>query len=42
MLWWAFTDPAARKVYVDWETEASAMLARFRTAACWTTPSSPT
>ncbi len=33
MLWWAFTDPAARKVYVDWETEASAMLARFRTAA---------
>ncbi len=33
MLWWAFTDPAARQVYVDWENEASAMLARFRTAA---------
>jgi transcriptional regulator with XRE-family HTH domain len=33
MLWWAFTDPAARKVYVEWEREASAMLARFRAAA---------
>jgi hypothetical protein len=27
------TDPAARKVYVQWEQEASAMLARFRAAA---------
>jgi hypothetical protein len=33
MLWWTFTDPAARKVFVDWEHEASAMLARFRSAA---------
>jgi transcriptional regulator with XRE-family HTH domain len=33
MIWWMFTDPAARKVYVDWEKEASDMLARFRAAA---------
>lgn len=33
LLWWMFTDPAARKVYVAWEQEAPAMLARFRTAA---------
>ncbi len=32
-VWWMFTDPAARKVYVDWEREASDMLARFRAAA---------
>lgn len=33
MVWWMFTDPAARKVYVDWEREAADMLARFRAAA---------
>lgn len=33
MVWWTFTDPAARTVLVDWETEASALLARFRAAA---------
>jgi len=33
MVWWTFTDPAARTVFVDWEIEASALLARFRTAA---------
>jgi transcriptional regulator with XRE-family HTH domain len=33
LLWWMFTDPAARKIYVHWEQEASAMLARFRAAA---------
>jgi transcriptional regulator with XRE-family HTH domain len=33
MIWWMFTDPAARKVYVNWEHEASDMLARFRAAA---------
>ena len=33
MVWWMFTDPAARKVYVNWEQEASDMLARFRAAA---------
>jgi transcriptional regulator with XRE-family HTH domain len=33
LLWWMFTDPAARKVYVRWEPEAAAMLARFRVAA---------
>ena len=33
MLWWTFTDPAARTVFVDWETEAAATLARFRAAA---------
>jgi len=33
MVWWTFTDPAARRVFVDWEAESSAQLARFRTAA---------
>jgi transcriptional regulator with XRE-family HTH domain len=33
MLWWTFTDPAARTTLVEWETEASALLARFRAAA---------
>jgi transcriptional regulator with XRE-family HTH domain len=33
MLWWTFTDPAARTVLVDWEAEASGLLARFRSAA---------
>jgi transcriptional regulator with XRE-family HTH domain len=33
LLWWMLTDPAARKVYVRWEPEAAAMLARFRAAA---------
>jgi transcriptional regulator with XRE-family HTH domain len=33
MLWWTFTDPDARTVFVDWETEARALLARFRAAA---------
>lgn len=33
MVWWTFTDPAARTVLVDWQTEAAALLARFRAAA---------
>ncbi|MBB2744144.1 UNVERIFIED_ORG: transcriptional regulator with XRE-family HTH domain [Microbispora rosea subsp. rosea] len=33
MLWWMFTDPAARTVFVEWEQEASAQLARYRSAA---------
>ena len=33
MLWWTFTDPAARSVLVEWESEALAQLARFRAAA---------
>lgn len=33
MLWWMFADPAARTVFVEWEQEASALLARFRSAA---------
>ncbi len=33
MLWWTFTDPAARSILVDWEPEAQAQLARFRAAA---------
>jgi transcriptional regulator with XRE-family HTH domain len=33
MLWWTFTDPAARTVLVEWEHEASALLARYRAAA---------
>lgn len=33
MLWWMFTDPAARTILVEWEVEASALLARFRAAA---------
>jgi transcriptional regulator with XRE-family HTH domain len=32
-VWWMFTDPAARKVYVNWEQEAADLLARFRAAA---------
>lgn len=33
MLWWLFTEPAARGVLIEWEAEASALLARFRAAA---------
>jgi transcriptional regulator with XRE-family HTH domain len=33
LVWWMFTEPEARKVYVHWEKEASDMLGRFRTAA---------
>jgi hypothetical protein len=33
LVWWMFTDPEARKVYVHWEEEASGMLGRFRAAA---------
>ncbi len=33
MLWWMFTNPAARTILIEWETEASALLARFRAAA---------
>ncbi|MFF4416068.1 helix-turn-helix transcriptional regulator [Streptosporangium sp. NPDC001559] len=33
LLWWMFTDPEARRVMVDWQDEASALLGRFRTAA---------
>lgn len=33
MLWWTFTDPAARTVLVEWEQEAAALLGRLRTAA---------
>jgi transcriptional regulator with XRE-family HTH domain len=33
LVWWMFTDPQARKVYVHWEKEASDMLGRFRAAA---------
>jgi hypothetical protein len=33
MVWWMFTEPEARKVYVHWEKEASDMLGRFRAAA---------
>src|SRR5256714_4571134 len=32
-VWWMFTDPEARKVYVHWEKEAADMLGRFRAAA---------
>jgi hypothetical protein len=32
-LWWMFTDPRPRQIYVDWEKDAAAMLARFRLAA---------
>lgn len=32
MLWWTFTDPAARTVFVEWESEARALLGRFRAA----------
>jgi transcriptional regulator with XRE-family HTH domain len=33
MLWWTFTDPSARTILIDWETEAATLLARFRAAA---------
>jgi transcriptional regulator with XRE-family HTH domain len=33
MLWWTFLDPHARQVLVDWELEARALLARYRSAA---------
>jgi transcriptional regulator with XRE-family HTH domain len=33
LVWWAFTDPAAREVLCNWDDEAQALLARFRTAA---------
>lgn len=33
MVWWMFADPAARTILVEWEAEASALLARFRAAA---------
>jgi transcriptional regulator with XRE-family HTH domain len=33
LVWWMFTDPGARKVYVRWEEEAAGMLGRFRAAA---------
>ncbi|GAA4217420.1 helix-turn-helix domain-containing protein [Actinocatenispora rupis] len=33
MVWWMLTAPAARDVFVEWEREASAQLARFRAAA---------
>lgn len=33
MVWWMFTADQAREVYVDWEREAAALLARFRMAA---------
>jgi transcriptional regulator with XRE-family HTH domain len=33
LIWWVFTDPRARAVYVEWEKEAARLLARFRGAA---------
>jgi transcriptional regulator with XRE-family HTH domain len=33
MLWWTFTDPGAQTTLIEWEAEASALLARFRAAA---------
>jgi 8-oxo-dGTP pyrophosphatase MutT (NUDIX family)/transcriptional regulator with XRE-family HTH domain len=33
MLWWIFTDPAARSILAEWEAEALAQLARFKAAA---------
>lgn len=33
MLWFMFTDPRAREVYVEWEREAAFLLARFRAVA---------
>lgn len=41
MLHWMFTDPAARRIYVHWEDEARAMLARFH-AAVVARPHEPT
>ncbi|MFI5956634.1 helix-turn-helix transcriptional regulator [Cryptosporangium sp. NPDC051539] len=33
LLWFMFTDPRARHVYVEWERESAAQLARFRAAS---------
>jgi transcriptional regulator with XRE-family HTH domain len=33
VLWWTLADPAARRVLVEWESEARAQLARFRAAS---------
>lgn len=33
ILWWMFADPAARTLFLDWEREAAAQLARVRAAA---------
>ena len=33
LLWWMFTNPAARTILINWETEASAQLARYRASA---------
>jgi transcriptional regulator with XRE-family HTH domain len=33
MIWWTFTDPAARTIFVDWQGEATALLGRLRAAA---------
>jgi transcriptional regulator with XRE-family HTH domain len=33
LVWWVFTDPRAQETLLDWEREARALLARFRTAA---------
>ncbi len=33
LLWWMFTDPAARTILIDWETEAAAQLARYRASS---------
>jgi transcriptional regulator with XRE-family HTH domain len=33
LLWWMFTAPAARWIFVDWEAEAAGLLAEFREAA---------
>jgi transcriptional regulator with XRE-family HTH domain len=33
IVWWTFMDPRARSVLIEWESEASAQLARFRAAA---------
>jgi len=33
MVWWTFTDPGAQETLIEWQAEASALLARFRAAA---------
>jgi len=33
LLWWMFTNPAARTILIDWESEAAAQLARYRASA---------
>jgi hypothetical protein len=33
MLWWTFADASARTILVEWETEAAALLARYRAEA---------